>query len=193
MRIRKFLVTAALVLGFAGSVFAQEAKSFRYGPTAGLNFNTIGDMEGSKMRVGFHLGVRGEYNFSEDMYLGASLLYNHKGCKFDGDAKFSAGYIDIPVHYGYRWSTSEKLSIFGEAGPYFAIGIAGKEKFGDDKYDTFGGEDGAKRFDLGASLRVGVELNKKIQIGLGYSHGLINMYESGGKNSNITLGVSYMF
>lgn len=169
-------------------------KGFRFGATVGMNLSTISDLEmGSK--VGFNAGLRGEYNFNEDMYLGAALLYSHKGAKED-EVKANAGYIEVPIHFGYRMNFSDKVAAFGEVGPYFAFGVAGKWKDdGEDGGNFFGGVEDAKRFDAGLGLRAGVELSQKYQIHIGYDFGLVKLYDGDNscRNGNFTLGVSYMF
>lgn len=171
---------------------AQSMEKFRFGATFGMNVSTItkSDMDS---KIGFNAGLRGEYNFTEDMYLGVGLGYSHKGVKED-DLKASAGYIEIPVHFGYRMGLTDKISTFGEFGPYFGIGVAGKWKFDGEKLGDFFGEDEAKRFDMGLGLRAGVEFMQKYQVHIGYDFGLLKIYEDEkNRNGNFTLGVSYMF
>lgn len=201
-------MAALLALGATGAS-AQEAGETRFGVTAGMNLSNITDMDlGS--RIGFHIGVRGDYNFTDKMYLGAGVLFSQKGTRKSEDgvtASMNPGYIEVPIHFGYRFYKSDDISVFGEVGPYFAIGICGKQKISyDGQYkeafeDVYGsseieadifGDNGAKRFDAGLGLRVGVEFSK-FQVSLGYDLGLTNMYDGGGKNRNFTVGVTYMF
>ena len=191
MKIKSLLVVALMMCGITVAS-AQSMEKFRFGATFGMNVSTItkSDMDS---KIGFNAGLRGEYNFTEDMYLGVGLGYSHKGVKED-DLKASAGYIEIPVHFGYRMGLTDKISTFGEFGPYFGIGVAGKWKFDGEKLDDFFGEDEAKRFDMGLGLRAGVEFMQKYQVHIGYDFGLLKIYEDEkNRNGNFTLGVSYMF
>lgn len=192
MRLKAILIAALMVCGVS-TVSAQTEKGLRYGVTAGLNCSNFseGDMDS---RIGFHVGVRGEYNFTNSLYGTASLLFSQKGAKFDEDGykvKENPGYLELPVMVGYRYGFDNGLSIFGETGPYFAYGICGKAKFGDAKVDFF--EDGVKKFDAGWGINVGVEYSK-FQIRVGYEFGLSKIYDEGdAKNRNLTVGVAYMF
>lgn len=191
MKIKSLLVVALMMCGITVAS-AQSMEKFRFGATFGMNVSTItkSDMDS---KIGFNAGLRGEYNFTEDMYLGVGLGYSHKGVKED-DLKASAGYIEIPVHFGYRMGLTDKISTFGEFGPYFGIGVAGKWKFDGEKLGDFFGEDEAKRFDMGLGLRAGVEFMQKYQVHIGYDFGLLKIYEDEkNRNGNFTLGVSYMF
>lgn len=191
MKLRSLLVAAFMMCGVMAAS-AQVEQGFRWGATFGMNVSTItkSDMD-SKM--GFNVGVRGECNFTEDMYVGFGLGYSHKGAKED-DLKATAGYVEIPVHFGYRMGLTDKISAFGEFGPYFGIGVAGKWKFDGEELGDFFGDDEAKRFDMGLGLRAGVELMQKYQVHIGYDFGLMKLYdEDKNRNGNFTLGVSYMF
>lgn len=192
MRLKAILIAALMVCGVS-TVSAQVEKGFRYGVTAGLNTSNYseGDMDS---RIGFHVGVRGEYSFSNSLYGTASLLFSQKGAKAgEGDykVKYNPGYLELPIMVGYRYGFDNGLSIFGETGPYFAYGICGKQKLGDEKYDFF--EDGVKKFDAGWGIHAGVEYSK-FQIRVGYEFGLSKVYdENDAKNRNLMVSVGYMF
>lgn len=198
MRLKAILIAALMVCGVS-TVSAQIEKGLRYGVIAGLNCSNT-DGEGSKSKIGFHVGARAEYNFSESLYATASLLYSHKGFKIDNydDFKANAGYLELPIMAGYRWSLNNGLSIFGETGPYFAYGICGKVKGdGDEDYDFFGDEEdsfGAKRFDAGWGIHAGVEYSK-FQIRVGYELGFTKLYDvdDSAKNRNLMVSVGYTF
>lgn len=194
MRLKAILIAALMVCGVS-TVSAQVEKGLRYGVTAGLNTSTT-DADGTKSKIGFHVGARAEYNFSESLYATASLLYSHKGYKIDGwdDYKANAGYLEIPVMAGYRWTLNNGLSIFGETGPYFAFGICGKEKADGYEDADFFGDEGAKRFDAGWGIAAGVEYSK-FQIRVGYEFGFTKLWDvdDSAKNRNLMVGVSYMF
>lgn len=191
---------ALLSLGGTLTANAQSAGQVRFGVTGGMNVTGISDIEGSESKIGFNLGLRGEYNFSKNVYVNAGLLWSMKGVKYgDGNVKDNPSYLEIPIAVGGRYFISDGLSIFAETGPYFAVGVCGKSKAETKvgniestvKVDYFG-DDGAKRFDAGWGLRAGVEVNK-FQVHLGYEHGFVNIYDDNCKNWNFNVGVSYMF
>ena len=223
---KKFLMTLAVAC-FALTASAQEKGDLRFGVTAGMNVSNITDME-MDSRIGFHVGAKAEYNITDNLYGSAALLFSQKGATkehgyaeggYTETSKLSCnpGYLQLPIHIGYRYKVGEKVSIFGETGPYFAYGICGKAKdewtetyagiteSGEDKEDFFGDDKkednyGAKRFDCGWGVKVGVEA-AKFQVSLGYEYGFtkvkdINDAFEGSKkphNSNFMVSVAYMF
>lgn len=207
---KKIFLFVVLVLCGMTFASAQDFEKIRFGVTAGANMSK-NNASNAKNKFGFKAGVRGEYNFSETMYLGADLIYDQKGCKYDptpyGEISMGQSYISLPIHFGYRYSVSESICLFGEAGPYFAYGIAGKTSAddGDEEPNTFGdGDDemNIKRFDAGIGVRFGVEY-RKFQLHVGYDYGLTGIakddhwfFEDKGsdyKNQNFYVGVAYMF
>ena len=186
---------------------AQDFKKFRFGPTVGLNVATTTGA-GISSRVGFSVGVLGEYNINDDFFVTGALKFSQKGGKsetFVGTYTANPGYIEIPIHAGYRYSFNDKFSIFGEFGPYIGIGVCGKVKApnGGGSIDYFGGEtdfatNQMKRFDFGLGLAAGAEY-KKFQLRIGYDFGLVGLesYDvtpfSKSKNRNFYVALSYMF
>ena len=185
---------------FALTASAQEKGDLRFGVTAGMNVSNITDTE-TDSRIGFHVGAKAEYNITDNLYGNAALLFSQKGCQFEEDGeKLTAnpGYIELPIHIGYRFKMSEKVSIFGEIGPYFAYGICGKLKVEDSfwEYDMkFFDIDEVNKFDFGWGVKAGVEY-AKFQISLGYEGGITEVFDSRGldpHNSNFMVSVAYMF
>ena len=185
---------------FALTASAQEKGDLRFGVTAGMNVSNITDTE-MDSRIGFHVGVKAEYKVTNNLYGSAALLFSQKGCQFEEDGeKLTAnpGYIELPIHIGYRFKMSEKVSIFGETGPYFAYGICGKLKVEDSvwEYDKkFFDIDEVNKFDFGWGVKAGVEY-AKFQISLGYEGGITEVFDSRGldpHNSNFMVSVAYMF
>lgn len=207
---KKFLMTLAVAC-FALTASAQEKGDFRFGVTAGMNVSNITDME-MDSRIGFHVGAKAEYNITDNLYGNAALLFSQKGNKKEEgsiEATSNPGYLELPIHIGYRFKMGDKVSIFGETGPYLAYGICGKSKAevsgngesAEGKVDFFGDEDdddclGGKRFDFGWGVKVGVEA-AKFQISLGYEYGITKVFKSEDNfkphNSNLMVSVAYMF
>ena len=197
----KALLAALLLCGSAVTASAQN-EGFRFGATVGMNVSSITNTSADS-RIGFNIGVRGEYSFSNSLYANAALLFSQKGAKYgveyagyDTKLKANPGYIEIPLHFGYHYDLGNNVGIFLETGPYFAFGVCGKEKIEAGKLEyksDFFGDDGANTFDAGWGLRGGVEASG-FQVHLGYDHGFSKLYDGGNsKNSNFSIGVSYMF
>ena len=179
---KKVLLTLVFVLCGISITSAQDFAKFRFGATAGMNISST-TSEYADSKIGFQVGLRGEYNFNNSIYLGATLLWDQKGWKVE-DESASNGYINLPIHVGYRYFFTEKIGIFAEVGPYFAYGVTG------DIFDV----EGVNRFDCGIGARVGAEFSK-FQVHVGYDYGLTDLadIDDAAKNTNFMVGVSYMF
>ena len=196
---KKFLMTLAVAC-FALTASAQEKGDFRFGVTAGMNVSNITDMK-MDSRIGFHVGAKAEYNITDNLYGNAALLFSQKGNqKEEGAYKETEnpGYIELPIHIGYRFKMGDKVSIFGETGPYFAYGICGKSKLevlGLEEDVKFFDDDDVNKFDFGWGVKAGVEY-AKFQISLGYEYGITKVFDADDfkpHNSNFMVSVAYMF
>ena len=166
----------------------------------GMNMsNFTGDMD-TDMRIGFNVGVGMEYQFSDMWSIQPSLMFTQKGAKQD-EVKMNPMYLEIPVLAAARFAIADNQNIVVKAGPYFAFGIAGKEKYEaggeSEKIDIFGdGDDqaGMKRFDAGIGVGVAYEINKFF-IDLTGEFGIakLNDGDGSGKNMNFSIGVGYKF
>lgn len=212
------LCLTALLAVSALAVSAQSEGTFRFGVTGGMNVAKLTNT-GTDSRIGFNVGLRGEYSITSNLYLGGAFLFSQKGSKNEETATVQGasvktkytnnpGYLQIPIQVGYRFDLGNGVYVFGETGPYFAFGVCGKSKaevegnvagisaHKEAKGDFFG-DDAAKTFDGGWAVRAGVEASG-FQVHLGYEYGFSKLFntvngESGVHNSNFTIGVSYFF
>lgn len=225
----KRFLSIALAALFAGNMMALEnvpKTGFTWQAFAGFNVTNmvnIGQVAGNgsyDSKVGVNFGVRTEYVLPNayGIYMSAGVDWTQKGAKktfADGDKTFVKGnktfangdknivqahYLEIPVHIGYRYNINPKIGVYGDVGPYFAIGVTGKsrykpydEKNPDTHTMTFGktvyyktdketgnSEDykikAIQRFDCGIGFRVGVEYNKQYSINLGWDWGFTDAW-----------------
>ncbi len=140
-----------------------------------------------------------------------AALLTLKGAKIDGGSiasiKFNPYYLEVPVHVGYKYAVNDDFALFGNVGPYIAVGLFGKAKAKVDgniadlgelgtnsaSEDIFG-NDGLKRFDFGLGLKAGVEFSKKYQFAISYDFGLVEVAKDlGMKNRNLMISLGYMF
>ena len=171
---------------------------------AGMNVASY-NQDGASSRIGFHVGVRGDYYVTgsqEGFYFNAGLMLSLKGCEVEvikGDdewwgfdskkSSLNPFYLDIPIHVGYKYSVTDNIGIFADFGPYFSFGL-----FGKTEGESVFGDDGLKRFDVGLGLRGGVEFNKKFNVSLGYDWGLVDVVDNGNlKNRNFMVSLGYKF
>ena len=186
-------------------IHAQEG--LKWGAMAGMNSSDF-STDGFSSKVGFHVGIKAEKELSQiaqGVYLDMAALLSLKGAQVNGDdasLKFNPYYLEIPIHMGYKYAVNDNIAVFGNFGPYFAVGLFGKVKATGylidesnihDSAKVFG-DDAMKRFDFGLGLKAGVEFCQKYQFSIGYDWGLIDNIENGGnKNRNLMLSLGYFF
>jgi hypothetical protein len=175
-------ITLALLLIFA---FANLNGQIKYGAKAGLNFSTMtlkymGLSIDPKTLVGFHIGGYAEFPIIENLSIQPGLLISTKGTKYDFSSEkgtISPVYLDVPVNLMYSFNINPKIpkiSVF--TGPYFAYGIAGKYKIGDESSSiSYGSGDDydLKPFDMGINFGAGMTFNKifvSLQYGIGFAN-----------------------
>lgn len=160
-----------------------NAQNLQYGISGGL---LLSHPQGYKNRVGFNIGVKGEYAFGKNqnyLYITPSILLVNKGWKDEvvylrdettHEWTCSVYYAEIPIEVGYNFALSDDVHLFLEVGPYFAYGLFGKSKLHvyDELYDRDNvfSDEVYKRFDMGAKFQVGVDFPKwQTQVSLGWS------------------------
>jgi len=173
-------------VGFAGMT-VSNLKSANLDPKMGVTFGIKLDyMLPSAYGTYLTAGVDWVHRGARDTY---PTMYNDNGTPVPTDVTFKvqSHYLEIPVRVGYRYNFSDILGIFGEVGPYFAIGVTGKgkmkyEDYPDDSYMwfgkhyAFGNIKGIQRFDCGMGFRVGAEYKEMYSLTIGYDWGITDMY-----------------
>lgn len=135
---RLFLAVCAALMSVG--VFAQE--DIRWEGEFGMNVAKLTGPANS--RVGYHLGARAKMGLpalNENVYANAGAFLSLKGASLGKKAKVSMNVLEIPIHGGYQYGINDKISVFGEFGPYFSIGLFGKDKTGgmdSDEDDNWG-------------------------------------------------------
>ena len=227
-------------LALAAIMCASSAKALEYIPESGFTVQGLFGMNISNFRqpnslvdaltdpkAGFNLGIRGEYMLPScyGVFVNLGVNYTMKGAKMDVPAilpddysctvKYRPCYIEIPLHVGYRFNVLDNLGVFADFGPYFAIGVNGKEKteFEGDAVEDYSkkffrnskmilGE--IQRYDFGLGFRVGAEYANHHSLNFSFDWGLTDMYrdsyrreffkENGfelGKLKNFNAGITY--
>lgn len=209
----KKLFSIAMAILFAGSAVALDnVPKPGTSVQAIVGFN-VSNLEGLPMnaKVGVNAGMKVEFMLPNayGTFINAGLDWTQKGARLtamgfgengsigDVTSKIHAHYLELPVHVGYRYNVNSKLGVYGEVGPYFAIGVTGKykHKYEDDEIDNesvmvfgkkaygFFGLDGdygkmktLQRFDCGFGFRVGAEYNNQYSLNIGYDWGFTDIY-----------------
>jgi len=165
---------------------------------ANISTSNSGSTEKNNMLTTFNAGIMARSNSTEQIALEAGLLLDGRGSKSEsgsGDtyykATFNPLYLEVPVNLIIRLPLqNNKTNLFINAGPYIAMGIAGKSKVDGQLAGTHihssrdidftsadpTADDQAysklKRFDYGANLGAGFDLGKillKANYGLGFA------------------------
>ncbi len=184
---------------------------------ANISKTESGTTEKNNMLTTFNAGLLGRFNLSTVFDLETGVLVDGRGAKAETyftnstddnyvKAKFNPLYIEVPFNLILRVPLDNKMNIFFNAGPYAAMGIAGKSKletkvFGASSHsesnikfsndDPFTSEqddaayDKIKRFDFGLNIGGGLDLGKillKANYGMGFTK--INSTESNNGKDN---------
>jgi hypothetical protein len=172
---------------------------------ANITKNNNGETSDNNILTTFNAGFMSRFGISKIFDLETGLLFTGRGAKaetFFGaneddnyvKAKFNPYYVELPLNAVVKFPLLPSSSnIFISAGPYVAMGVAGKTKvetkiggltstssedikFNNDDPATSGQEDAAynriKRFDFGLNFGAGVDLGPillKANYGLGLS------------------------
>ena len=191
-------------MAVAAMAFASAQAQLFYAQ-GGLNLANItktsdGQTEKNAVLPTFNVGLMGRFGLSETVDMETGLLLTGKGSKaetyYNGGtdyvkSKFNPLYIELPLNVIVGIPLGKTNKIFFNAGPYAAIGIAGKSKFeskigplssvsetdikfsNDDPFTSRQDDasyDKLKRFDFGVNFGGGFTFNKlilKVNYGLG--------------------------
>jgi hypothetical protein len=215
----KFLLVVLFTLTISYSAFSQQSRAIL---KAGVNLANVsitdnGNIDDANMLTSFQVGLVGDIHVTSLLYFQPGLVFTGKGSKIEigrpsenlyMKQTSNPFYIEVPVNFVIKLPFNNESHFFVGAGPYGAIGIAGKAKsdanvlgftsssehnieFSNDDPSTFGAEEGAglgvlKRFDYGLNGIIGIE-GKKLVLSAGYGLGLAKLQSgsnSGEDNNN---------
>ncbi len=187
-----------------------------------------GDKITNGLLTGFHAGVSASIPIATDFYFQTGLLFSQKGSKNNegllptkaSDDEYHTttriSYIDLPLHLLFRPAFGNGHILVG-FGPYVAFGLTGSQevdyspimyeqqiKFKSEiTHEEYWDMEHAyyKRFDAGADVFAGYEMNFGLWLRLNAQLGLLNMIpdvdefdnESVLKNTGFGLSVGYNF
>jgi hypothetical protein len=210
---QKLSLCAIIVMIASFQVNAQKKSSviLRGGANfANISINDNGDVDDNKMLTSFQVGFIGDMKLLPFLYLQPGVIFTGKGSKTESgntsDASYFRAttnpyYIEVPVNLVFK--TPGPIKFFAGAGPYIAVGVAGKNKaegkflgnsfkteeqidWSNDDPSTLNFEEGAgygilKRFDYGLNGTAGIETSH-IVFGANYGLGLAKL-QSGSNSS----------
>ena len=210
---RKIYFSAVLLFSASYAAIGQKSSGFL---RAGINAANVtitndGDIDDANNLVSFQVGFTGDVKITSWLSFQPGILFTGKGSKTQSgqttDATYYRAtsnpyYIEVPLGIIFK-SPSGPLKFFAGAGPYLAVGVAGKNKvngkflgasfsseknirFSDDDPSTLDYEEGSgygimKRFDYGVNGTAGIE-TKSAVISVNYGFGLAKLQS--GTNSH---------
>lgn len=216
---RLALVSATMFSVFVGS--AQTTGQIRAGVNlANVSVTPGGRVNTSNQLTSFQVGVLADVPISTNvLYFQPGLLFTGKGSKVESGTPGAAGYykqtfnplyIEVPANLVLKTPVGTSSRFFLGAGPYIAMGVAGKNKtegnriltaasynfernivFSNDDPTTFNQEEGTglgviRRFDYGLNGTAGLE-GRNLVLGVNYGLGLAKLQSgtySGADNNN---------
>ena len=225
----KIVCIAASFFIAASSIQAQKCSAILKGGVnfANVSINDDGDIDDAKSLTSFQVGLIGDIHIAPFLSFQPGILFTGKGTKTESGSTSDATYyrattnpyyIEIPANLVFKTPTGP-VKFFAGAGPYLAIGVAGKNtsdgkifgtsfhsenkiEWSNDDPSTLDYEEGAgfgimKRFDYGLNGLAGIEFTKAV-LSVNYGLGLAKL-QSGTNSSDdndnkhrvvsITLGV----
>ena len=200
------------IVGIAIGANAQKVYVQGGANLANITKDKAGNTDDKKALYSFNAGVMGQFGISKIVDIETGLLFTGKGAKSEsnfgnGDyikSTFNPLYIELPVNLLVKFPLLTKGSnLFVSAGPYVAMGVAGKSKyesklgplstnsesnivFNNDNPTTAQQEDASyskiKRFDYGLNFGGGIAL-KSIILKANYGLGLAKINSTETNNS----------
>ena len=180
---------------------------------ANVTISENGRVDDAKNLTSFQAGIIGNFSLCEFVSLQPGLLVTGKGSKTQSGEPTDANYfkattnpiyLEVPLNLVFKFGADGGPNFFAGAGPYLAIGIAGKNKtegkflgtsfssedaiiWSDDDPTTFNYEEGAgfgtmKLFDYGLNGTAGIDLKKAV-LSVNYGWGLAKL-QSGSNSSD---------
>lgn len=188
---KKIIITICFAMA---SLAALAQHPFSFHAKAGIGTSHFyGKNSGSETQIAYKAGVGAEYALNRTWVLQSALEFVSIGGKDEldylGNAKMHEMYLQIPLMMAARLNLGKNYHASLSAGPYFALGIAGKtsgevydyasSQYPNNSYrfkiDTFGsmvnGKMGNNRFDAGIAMAISLEYHRFIfsaeaQVGL---------------------------
>jgi len=178
-----FLPVLITLLTLATSMVHAQ---FRFGIKGGANISTVSfskDVLNSENVTGFHVGPLFEFLSDIGTGIDLAILYSQKGF-YANDDSFVSDYIEIPLNLKTKINLPVIAPYFA-AGPYVNFLVGGdKEKSIKEFIRNVDGQIKAKSFGAGLNFTAGIELLKRIQVGLTYNWGLTDNYSTREGNLN---------
>ena len=202
-----FIIALALSTGNAMAFENEPEEGLSWMGIFGMNISRLQNTDYSA-KAGATLGIRADYMLpkAHGTYLTAGIDWSMKGGKASdnifnlaeepvGSSKYVLHYIEVPIRVGFRYNVLENLGIYGELGPYFAVGVGGshgasigldgqeaREAEEELSFNAFKNYDDLtlsfQRWDAGIGFRIGAEYEQHYNVMIGAEWGLADIYRT---------------
>lgn len=196
-----------IIIALGIFLFPTEKSQAQLYVQGGVNFANIsnsnsGSVNENKTLTTFNAGLLWRSNPTGTLAFETGLLLDGRGSKEEGGSgmanykvTFNPMYLELPANLVVRLPLGSGPNIFFNAGPYIAMGIAGKSKFEGELGGISGShtenikftnadptvDDQAysklKRYDYGLNIGAGVDL-KKVLLKVNYGYGLTKIHST---------------
>ena len=188
-----FMKRLSFSLLFLFSVLVVSAQ-LRWDVKAGMSIANMSHAD-KDAKFGYTVGLGADYAFSEMFSLQTGVNFTSKGMRevdveddrgyyMKSTYKVFSHYAELPVLAAVRFRVIDDFNVVLNAGPYFAVGIGGKEEYSNtaltnDDYSLVLFRDSRKmdRFDVGLQYGVGFELKNHFLVNLTGQAGFITPYK----------------
>lgn len=211
---KKLLI--AIAVAFAALTSAKAQLYVQGGVNlANITTTTSGQTEKNNMLTTFNIGLLNRFGLSKTVDLESGILYTGRGSKAETyytssttdnyvKTKFNPYYIEVPLNLVIKVPLQKTHGLFFHAGPYAAIGVAGKStseqktfgitqtsenniQYANDNPFTSRQEDASyyklKRFDFGLNVGGGFDLGKLL-LKVNYGYGLTKINSTQSNNAS---------
>lgn len=185
-----------LSLAIAISIGLHAQSNLRFGVEAGLNLSH--STEATAVKCGYNAGVTVDYSITPNWYVDGALKLTLKPWEISANQNFNnfeskqtvnvttaknvynPYSVVLPIHVGYRFNVSNSAKLFVGVGPYVGLGLWGNGTYSyksttpaleytEKISNIYTSNDGKmKRFEVGLTANVGVELKSHYIISMGY-------------------------
>lgn len=206
----KSILLSIFTLFFIVTLEAQEG--IRPGIIAGFNLQNINGTNEfdnkleNELLPGFHAGVNVLIPIAPEIHFQPGILFSTKGAKLGNNEERRINYIEVPLNILYRGQLGNNFILLG-FGPYAGIGIGGQYTVAGVENDLRFEEDilvwdprAVRRFDAGANIFAGYELNMGVFLQLNAQLGLLKINPDialpdsrSWKNTGFGLSLGYRF
>lgn len=142
------------------AIEVENLNSFKLGPTVEVMF------------PGMSFGIEASVLYNNDR-MNVAYLTPSEGSNRQ-EIEVTNHYIDIPLNLKYKLGLIEPLKIYAAAGPYARIHVSGD----DIKFSAVTDDIKAKAFEAGVNIGLGVEIFKRIAVGVNYGIQLTDDYST---------------